>query len=272
MQLTSEQLENYADQGYLFLPNCFSQPEIERLKAQLPTIYEKKDTPARIIEADGKNVRMVFGSHSNNEVFRHLSHHPRIINPVMQLLGSSVYVHQHSINAKVALEGDIFRWHQDYAYHREEDGILKPELVVTVVFLDEINEFNGPLMLIPGSHQEGFVSIFKNRPNSVNIRSRNLQVEQPQFNHEVSKSELQRLVNQYGIVAPKGLSGSVIFFHPSCVHGSGSNMYPFDRTVVITVYNSVANLPATTENLRPEFLASRDYRPIEPLSDDVLSI
>ena len=78
--------------------------------------------------------------------------------------------------------------------------------------------------------------------------------------------------NQYGIVAPKGLSGSVIFFHPSCVHGSGSNMYPFDRTVVITVYNSVANLPATTENLRPEFLASRDYRPIEPLSDDVLSI
>jgi ectoine hydroxylase len=72
----------------------------------------------------------------------------------MQILGTSVYIHQHSINAKVALEGDVFRWHQDSTYHKEQDGILRSNLVVSMVFLDEVNEFNGPLMIIPGSHKE----------------------------------------------------------------------------------------------------------------------
>jgi ectoine hydroxylase len=154
MQLTSEHLKTYADQGYLFFTNCFSKTEIERLKSELPSIYKKKDTPGRIIESDGQNVRMVFGSHTSNEVFRCLAHHPRLVKPVMQILGTSVYIHQHSINAKVALEGDVFRWHQDSTYHKEQDGILRSNLVVSMVFLDEVNEFNGPLMIIPGSHKE----------------------------------------------------------------------------------------------------------------------
>ena len=43
----------------------------------------------------------------------------------------------------------------------QEDGIPTPRMANAVIFLDEVNEFNGPLMLIPGSHKEGIISIKK---------------------------------------------------------------------------------------------------------------
>ena len=41
-------------------------------------------------------------------------------------------------------------------------------------------------------------------------------------------------------------------------------MSPWDRAIVVINYNSVENLPDGISP-RPEFLASRDFRPLEPL-------
>lgn len=275
MKLTIDQLKLYQDKGYLFLKECFSKDEIQRLKSELPTVYNHaRHTAESVVEADGKNVRMVFNAHTKNAAFQSLAHHPRIVQPVTQILKSSVYVHQHSINAKLALEGDVFKWHQDYTYHREKDGIKHPNLVVTMVFLDDVNEFNGPLMLIPCSHKDTSIDVFENEETFHIHQSEGVpsQSEGDQFNLEVSQATLERLVSEHGIVAPKGNAGSVIFFHPNCVHGSGANMYPFNRTVVVSVYNSIDNLPIAIEDPRPEFLSSRNYAPISPVSDDALLV
>ena len=34
-----------------------------------------------------------------------------------------------------------------------------PRVVNAVLFLDEVNEFNGPLIFIPGSHKEGTIDV-----------------------------------------------------------------------------------------------------------------
>ncbi len=86
------------------------------------------------------------------------------------------------------------------------------------------------------------------------------------------EDQVEKLVHQNGIVAPKGKAGSVLFMHPNCVHGSNSNMSPFDRTLLAIRYNSVKNLPLPVKNPRPDFQASRDYTPIEPLSGEVLLV
>ncbi|MDY6806446.1 MAG: phytanoyl-CoA dioxygenase family protein [Cyanobacteriota bacterium] len=274
MQLTSEQLQTYEDQGYLLLPNVFNRAEVEVMKAELPAIYGE-DTLAKIVENNGKTVRIVHGSHTKSDLFKRLSQNPRIIDPVMQILGSAVYIHQFKISAKVAFEGDVWQWHQDYVYYKEEDGIPEPRIVNTAIFLDEVNEFNAPLMLVPGSHQEGLISVFSEEEQNNQYKDGPSWISRltTKLNYTINKATLERLVKQYGIVAPKGEAGSVLLFHPSCVHGSGSNMSPFDRALVIINYNSIENTPkAPVKEQRPEFLASLNYTPIEPLSDDVLLV
>lgn len=267
MELTKEELQQYEKQGYLFFSSCFSTQEVEKMKAELPDIYAK-ELPGKVLEKDGKTVRMVHGIHKEKKVFQKLAQNAKIVQPIMQILGSEIYVHQFKINAKKAFDGEVWQWHQDYVYLWQDDGIPTPRMANAVIFLDEVNEFNGPLMLIPGSHKEGVISIstegkqdsnYEDSPDWIKSMTTSLK-------YIIDKDTLARLVNVYGsIIAPKGPAGSVLLFHPNCVHGSASNMSPDDRAIVVINYNSIENLPVAVKNPRPEFLATRDYQAIEPL-------
>ena len=106
MQLTTEQLKTYEDRGYLFFPSYFSPEEIDRIKAEVPNICSK-ELPGKVLEEDGTTLRMVHGVHKENEVFQRLSQHPKVVTPIMQMLNSSIYVHQFKINAKKAFNGEV---------------------------------------------------------------------------------------------------------------------------------------------------------------------
>ena len=266
MQLTSEQLKSYEERGFLCLPTLFSAAEVELMRGQLPALFAE-DSERRVVEKGSQVVRSVYGSHATNEVFHRLARHPRLVGPAMQILGTPVYVYQFKINAKVAFLGDVWEWHQDYIFWQREDGVPEPRLVTISIFLDEVHEFNGPLLFIPGSHQEGVLDPprvggvpegYENSPDWIANLTADLK-------YSIGKETLSRLVGNTGIVAPKGPAGSVLFFHPNAVHGSVPNMSPFDRRIVLITYNSVENLPARIE--RPDFLVSRDFTPVAPVGE-----
>ena len=77
-----------------------------------------------------------------------------------------------------------------------------------------------------------------------------------------------RLVEEGGLVAPKGPAGSVLMFHGCLVHGSPSNLSPWNRTIVYLTLCHVDNHIRRFQ--RPEWIAHRDFRPIESLPDDCL--
>ena len=81
--------------------------------------------------------------------------HPRLIEPVEQLFGEQLYMHQYKVNAKAAFDGDVWQWHQDYGTWARDDGMPEPRAMNISVFLDEVMPINGPLMFIPGSHKSG---------------------------------------------------------------------------------------------------------------------
>jgi len=200
-------------------------------------------------------------------VFRRLASHPRLVKPAMQILGTQVYIYQFKINAKVAFFGDVWEWHQDYIFWQREDGVPQPRLVTISVFLDEVHEFNGPLLFIPGSHREGVLAPprvggvpegYENSPDWIANLTADLK-------YSIGKETLSRLIDNAGIVAPKGPAGSVLFFHPNLVHGSAPNMSPSDRKIALVTYNSVGNIPH--ELRRPDFLVSRDFTPVVPAAD-----
>lgn len=273
MRLTPEQQQAFADQGFLFLPACFTLAEVALLKSELPALFEE-DTPARVMEKDGRTVRSVYGPHLTSPIFEMLSRHPRLLTPAMQLLGSAVYLHQFKINNKAALHGDVWEWHQDYVFWLKEDGMLEPRAINVMLVLDELTEFNGPLLFVPGSHQEGVIDVpgrdaipqeYQDRPAWISNLTADLK-------YTLDDKTLAQTVKRNGIVAPKGPSGSLLFFHSNVFHASSPNLSPFNRTVVIASYNSVENIPIPNGTLRPEFIAGRDYRPLEPVADDVFSV
>src|SRR5215213_7010337 len=156
MPLSKEQVKIYEHEGFLLLSNYYTPAEIDVLKAELLTVFAE-DTPKRVLEKERGMVRSVYGSHATNAVFNKLARHPRIVEPARQLLGSEVYVYQFKINAKSAFGGDVWEWHQDYIFWQKEDGLRSERLASVAIFLDDVNEFNGPMFLIPGSQAEGVI-------------------------------------------------------------------------------------------------------------------
>jgi ectoine hydroxylase len=66
-------------------------------------------------------------------------------------------MHQFKINGKMAFEGEVWQWHQDYGTWLNDDLMPTERAMNVAIFLDDVNEHNGPLMFIPGSHRKGVV-------------------------------------------------------------------------------------------------------------------
>ena len=84
MQLSADQLRDFDAQGYLFFPNCFSEEEIALLRDDAEAIL-KLDRHEVWREKTGAP-RTAFAAHTFNETFRLLASHPRLVEPLRQLL------------------------------------------------------------------------------------------------------------------------------------------------------------------------------------------
>jgi ectoine hydroxylase len=254
VKLTPEQIRQFEEEGYFFLPGCFSDEEVAVLRDVAEEIY-KSNRPEVWREKTGAP-RTAFAAHTYNEAFRLLGTHPRLVEPLEQIFGEKVYTHQFKINAKAAFEGDVWQWHQDYGTWARDDGMPEPRAMNIAVFMDEVMPINGPLMLIPKSHKHGTLAA----EHDVTTTSYPLWT--------LDKETVTRLAQHGGIVAPTGMPGSVLMFHGNLVHGSAPNITPYPRRIVYLTLCAVSNYIRTPT--RPEWIAHRDFTPIQPVADDAL--
>jgi len=256
MKLTAEQTRQFEEEGYLFLPEVFDPSEVEVLLAEVPGIFaQEREEVWR--EKDGKAVRTAFAAHHYNEAFRRLGAHPRLIGPVMQILGEAVYMHQYKVNAKAAFDGAVWQWHQDYGTWSRDDLMPEPRAMNIALFIDEVTAANGPLLFIPGSHRRGVVEA----GHDLETTSYPLWT--------LDRASVRELADEGGLVAPVGPPGSLLLFHSNLVHASPPNISPWDRVIVYLSLCAVSNHIRRFK--RKEWIAHRDFTPIEPLSDDCLA-
>jgi ectoine hydroxylase len=254
MQLTQQQIETFHREGWLFLPELFSEEEVALLRREAVAIYDQ-ERPEVWREKSGAP-RTAFAAHTYNEAFRLLGAHPRLIRPVEQIFGEQLYMHQYKINAKAAFTGEVWQWHQDYGTWKRDDGMPQPRAMNISVFLDEVMHINGPLLLVPRSQHEGDLEAAHDTSTT----------SYPLWT--LDEATVTRLVEQGGIVAPVGKPGGVLMFHGNLVHGSAGNITPYPRKIVYLTLNAVSNYIRTPT--RPEFIAHRDFTPIVPVEDDAL--
>ncbi|MBI1395697.1 MAG: proline hydroxylase [Betaproteobacteria bacterium] len=255
MKLTPEQLARFDRDGYLFFPSLFSEEEMRPLIEEVPRLYAQH-RPENVREKGSDAVRTNFAAHLYSNPYARLARHPRMVEPVEQLFGEKLYMHQFKINGKMAFDGDVWQWHQDYGTWLNDDQMPEPRAMNVAIFLNEVNEFNGPLMFIPGSHKLGVLDAQHDLATT----------SYPLWT--INNDTIRRLVERGGIVAPKGPAGSLIMFHSCLVHASTSNLSPFDRVNVYLSLCAVSNHIRRFK--RPEYIAHRDFTPIECLPDDCL--
>jgi ectoine hydroxylase len=260
MKLTSEQRAQFEREGYLFFPGHFSPEEIDVLTDAVPALYSRREA-FNVREKGSDAVRTNFAAHMISEPFAKLARHPRMVGPVRDLFEEEVYMHQFKINGKMAFEGDVWQWHQDYGTWLNDDLMPTERAMNVAIFLDEVTEHNGPLMFIPGSHKKGVVDA----KHDLTTTSYPLWT----VDNELIRQLVERAGGKRGgIVSPKGPAGSMILFHSCLVHASGSNLSPFNRVAVYLSLCAVSN--HIRRHKRPEYIAHRDFTPIEMLPDDCL--
>lgn len=150
-------LSHYERDGFLWFEGFFSQermrPFFDELK-EMAKDSELMKSDQSITDPDSGDLRSVFQMHELSRRFDELTRDPRILGMVRQLLGSDVYIHQSRINDKFGFQGSGFNWHSDFETWHSEDGMPRMRAVSASLMLTDNSEFNGPLMLIPGSHRQ----------------------------------------------------------------------------------------------------------------------
>ena len=271
MKLTPAQHAQFRRDGYLFFPGLFSRAETQTLLDAVPDLYARR-AAYNVREKGSDAVRTNFAAHLYSAPFARLARHPRMVEPVQELLGGEpLYMHQFKINGKMAFEGDVWQWHQDYGTWKNDDLMPEPRAMNVAVFLDDVTEFNGPLMFIPGSHERGVIDA----KHDTTTTSYPLWTIDPELITQLvaraggaGRFDADGRHVGGGIVSPKGPAGSMILFHGCLVHASGSNLSPFNRVSVYLSLCAVSNHIRRFK--RPEYIAHRDFAPIECLPDDCL--
>ncbi len=260
--LDAAQLAQYETHGYIALDNVFSASELAEIRLAVEALRGDASLEGRaevIREPESKEVRSVFRPHVLNAFFADLISDDRLVGVAEQILGDDVYVHQARINFKPAFRGKEFFWHSDFETWHVEDGLEAMRTLSISLALTDNNEFNGPLLVVPGSHRQ-FISCPGRTPENhheTSLRRQEYGVPDDQT--------LSLLIRDLGIHAPKVTAGSLVVFDCNIMHGSGSNISPWPRCNLFIVYNSIQNRPVAPfsgQPARPDYIAERAIFPV----------
>lgn len=261
--LTAQQLATFESQGFLVLPSFFNGAEVTACQAELSRLAGTREIcqrPEAIIEPDNSELRSLFAPHRPeiSPFFSCVAGDERIATMAMQILSSDVYIHQSRVNLKPGFAGKEFYWHSDFETWHVEDGLPRMRAVSCSILLTDNFEFNGPLMLVPGSHRKYVTCVGETPDDHYQMSLRRQQYGVP------DNESLATLVHEGGITTATGPVGTLVLFDCNVMHGSNGNITPFPRSNLFFVYNSVDNPPGPPfcgKKPRPEFVASREHRP-----------
>ncbi len=258
MKLTDAQRKRFDDVGFLVFPDLFTKEEIAILKRETERlaalesdhVFRAGDiaTVYRCHETDGPTA---------SDPYHAAARLPRSLGIAEQLLGRGLYVYNSKINLKKAITGSPMLWHQDYGYWKL-DRMPEPRAATFMIALADVDEMSGGLYVIPGSHKRGYQ---KHKPAMVG----------PHKQIAVEREAEIHLMDELPAPVPlTGRAGMCAIFHCNIIHGSGQNLSQKDRWQVYFAYNPSDNAPPQLAHDRPDYMKSRNTRPLALVPDDAL--
>ena len=228
--LTQAQIETYQQIGAVVVPDVLTPDEVRTLgqvtdgfveRARGLTahtdIYDLEDSHS----AETPRVRRIKAAHLHDPAFAALSRHPKIIAVLRSLWGPDVRFDTAKLNMKCAGFGAPVEWHQDWAFYPHTND----DLAAVGVMFDDMAMENGPLMIVPGSHQG------------------------PTFDHHAegvfcgAMDPTNRDVDYSKAIPLTGKAGSITVHHVRAVHGSAPNISERDRRLLLFQFRAADAWP-----------------------------
>jgi len=229
--ISEQDVAFYNDNGYLVVPNVLNDDEVAELRhvteefveaaRHVPehnAIYDLEDShsPAE------PRVRRIKTPHAHHEAYAKMVAHPNILALLQKLWGTSIRFDVSKLNLKAAGYGAPVEWHQDWAFYPHTND----DLCAIGIMIDDVDETNGPLMVIPGSHKG------------------------PILNHHAGEGYFcgaidpgRQEVNFGEAVKLAGAAGSVTVHHVRAIHGSATNTSGKPRRLLLHQYRAADAWP-----------------------------
>ena len=155
--LSAATLATYRRDGFIVVPDVLNAGEIDALRrvtdgfvqaarsvAANDEIYDLEDSHS----AAEPRVRRIKTPHRHHEEYARAARHPNIV-AVLKDLWGTVRFDTGKLNMKSAGYGAPVEWHQDWAFYPHTND----DLAAVGIMLDDCEIENGPMMVVPGSHQ-----------------------------------------------------------------------------------------------------------------------
>lgn len=260
--LDGDALAGYDANGFLSVDELISAEEVATYREEMERLGsdpELRKDDRTVIEPESDEVRSVFDVHKLSSIFAQLVRDPRVVGRARQLLGSDVYVHQSRVNYKPGFGGAGFYWHSDFETWHAEDGMPTPRALSMSIALTDNYPYNGPLLIMPGSHKTYISCVGETPEDHYKASLREQEIGTPDH------VSLDTLVQGSGITQFTGKAGSATIFDSNCMHASNGNVTPYPRSNIFVVFNSMENTlvePYAAPKRRPDHIASRDFTPV----------
>jgi len=256
--LNASAIRGYDDRGYHVNQAVLAPSEIEAVLSEVDVVTRRLGDDQRVIrESSSGDVRSVFAVHELSDLIAEICDRDELAGVARQILGDDVYIHQCRVNLKPGFAGGPFYWHSDFETWHAEDGMPAPRALSVSLALTPNYEFNGPLMIVPGSHRR-FIPCVGATPESYHRQS--LESYRPPFGTP-EETDVAALADELGVDLVTGPAGSALYFDSNCLHASAGNISPYPRSNLFVVFNARSNAlaePFAGTAPRPRYLAQRD--------------
>jgi phytanoyl-CoA hydroxylase len=157
LMLTTDQVAEFQQKGFLLGPRVLDSNGLDVLRAELERVITSSDGPQPLLKQNLGTVDAPVWQIVNiwfaSDPFRELLSHPAIVEDLVQLSSARrLRVWHDQVQYKPPGFGGVTMWHQDSPLWPVEP---KTEQLTAWVALDDADETNGCMSMVPGSHQWG---------------------------------------------------------------------------------------------------------------------
>ena len=208
--LSSNQLKQYKDKGFVSPINIFSKDKMKEIRNEIELI---ENTIPGELEKSGR-----YNAHLISPLLDEVTHNSKILDAVQSLIGENILVCGTTLFIKNPNEQGFVSYHQDAKYI----GLEPHNWVTAWVAITDSNEHNGCMSMWSGSHQD-ILKQHDQKFNEGNLLTRGQTVS------NVPKNETEPLILK---------AGQMSLHHPKVVHGSDLN-HSNDRRIGFVIQSYI---------------------------------
>jgi phytanoyl-CoA hydroxylase len=156
IRLTAGEQSFYHENGFVVVPNLFPLEELREVDVELDRLIKGAATDGTTgigSSAGHRNDGWLLQLGLRSDLTRRFAQDERVLDLIQDIVKPGIAIFSAKLTAKMPQSTDICHWHQDNAYYNANAS--SQTRMSTWIPLGDVDEENGCLWVVPGSHKGG---------------------------------------------------------------------------------------------------------------------